>query len=199
MALSSKTLSVLQRAGSLVLTVDTDLKKAVTRYAGQVNAAMDSNPLHSDTASMIENWKALAGLSKAVAILEEDIKKIYFSAAKLVTDESQDAAATPQPVAKDVTVLAPAAPKKNAKTKSKKSKVKKAAPGELRGNALKLMQHLALSLNQNEMISINQSKIAKEAGIPMGSVTAAIKKLVEQKLIETNPTGQFKLPMTKPV
>lgn len=64
---------------------------------------------------------------------------------------------------------------------------------ELVGNAAKLMTHLASLLNSNQFTELSQTTAANETGIPLGSMTAAIKKLFDTGRIVTGPTGSFKL------
>lgn len=69
---------------------------------------------------------------------------------------------------------------------------------ELVGNAAKLMTHLASLLNSNEFTEFSQTTAANETGIPLGSMTAAIKKLLDTGRIVAGPTGSFKLADVQP-
>lgn len=88
-------------------------------------------------------------------------------------------------------------PKKKAATpKAKVSQpkvVKAAKTGKLNGNPEKLLQHFERVLNANEFIDISQTVAAQETGIPLGSMTAAIKKLTETGRIAVGPEGSLKL------
>lgn len=64
---------------------------------------------------------------------------------------------------------------------------------ELAANPAKLMTHLATLLNSNEFTEFSQTTASKETGIPLGSMTAATKKLLETGRIVAGPTGSFKL------
>jgi DNA-binding MarR family transcriptional regulator len=44
---------------------------------------------------------------------------------------------------------------------------------------------------------INQTEVAKKTGIPLGSMTAAIKKAVDKGLITIGPAGSLKLTPTQ--
>jgi len=61
------------------------------------------------------------------------------------------------------------------------------------GNPAKLLLQLERLLNTNDFVEINQTAIAKDTGIAMGSMTAAIKKLVDLGRITTGPAGSYKL------
>lgn len=87
--------------------------------------------------------------------------------------------------------------KKVAASKAKASSAKrvavKAAPGELSGNPAKLLKQLELVLNANDFAVFNQTVMAKESGIALGSMTAALKKLTELGRIAPGPASSFKL------
>lgn len=68
---------------------------------------------------------------------------------------------------------------------------------ELTGNAAKLMQYFEKSLNPNDFVEIQQSVVSKEIGIPLGSMTASIKKLTELGRIIVGQKGSLKLPTVK--
>ncbi len=67
---------------------------------------------------------------------------------------------------------------------------KTSTPG---GNPAKLLAYLQGTLNANEFSPISQTTVAKATGIALGSMTAAIKKLVESGQIIAGPTGSYKL------
>lgn len=76
---------------------------------------------------------------------------------------------------------------------SAKSAKVKTQPGALIGNPAKLLLQLERLLNTSDFVEINQTAIAKDADIAMGSMTAAIKKLVDLGHITTGPAGSYKL------
>jgi hypothetical protein len=79
------------------------------------------------------------------------------------------------------------------KAKVRPAKSTKAQPGELSGNNAKLMPQLERVLNATDFTVISQTAIAKEANIALGSMTAALKKLMELGRISTGPSGSYKL------
>jgi hypothetical protein len=66
-------------------------------------------------------------------------------------------------------------------------------PYSLSPSAEKLLRYLNTQLNANTHVPLNQSTAAVATGIPMGSMTAAMKKLIEGKKIEAGPSGSFRL------
>lgn len=63
----------------------------------------------------------------------------------------------------------------------------------LSSNPAKLLAHLGNLLNTNEFTAFSQTTASKETGIPLGSMTAATKKLVDIGRIIVGPAGSFKL------
>ncbi|MDO8773290.1 MAG: hypothetical protein Q7K57_32205 [Burkholderiaceae bacterium] len=63
----------------------------------------------------------------------------------------------------------------------------------LSGNPAKLLAHLTSLLNANDFTTFSQTAASRETGIPLGSMTAATKKLLEMGRLTAGPTGSFKL------
>ena len=192
MSLSIATLSAIQKAGAAVFEADAELKTAVGEYALRVNAAIASNPYNLGNDTLFENWKVIARLSQTVAGIEEELKKVYHLAAELIADD--------QPLLVQVSKLgASVAPAEPAATSSvdmapsdaviKKHK-KTSKPT---GNAAKLLTHFERLLKSNKLTVINQTAVGREAGIPLGSMTASIKQLIEMGRIIAGPAGSYKL------
>ena len=194
MSLSSATISV-QKAGSAVFQADVELKSALKDYSEQVIVAMRQNPFNIGNDALFENWKSLARFSQTVSQIELELKKVHSFISALVADEPLSA----KPV------LALATPADLAPTdvvvKRKKPKAMPAPapagtasnPAELKGNAAKLMQHLETLLKPDEFAAISQTAIATLTGIPLGSMTASVKRLTEAGHIVAGPAGTFKL------
>lgn len=216
MALSSKALSAIQKAVAALELADGELKNAVARYAQQVTSAMASNPSHQSNNGMFENWKAIARMSKTLEGMAKEIGAVNLAAVSLATED----AATPEVLAlaaPEADALAPtdvvAKKKKVLKTvgkaaakavkavlspamaKNKTTKVTKktAEPIKLAANPTKLLNYFERTLNASDFVGIQQSAVSKEIGVPLGSMTAAIKKLAEGGKIVVGPSGTFKL------
>lgn len=220
MSLSSATLSAIQQAGSAAYAADTELKNAVKDYAARVNAAMSANPYGLGNDALFENWKVVARLSQTMSGIEEELKKVYRVGSELIADDQPSVrelpalAAPKKPVAgqalgrqQDLTttdVVVKRKKKKTATSKTRKLKTQAnsrpakptgtaTSPVELSGNAAKLLQHLKTLLDANKFTVINQTVVGQATGIPLGSMTAAIKKLTASGAIMAGPTGSFKL------
>ncbi len=228
MSLSSATLSAIQHAGAAVFAADTELKNAVKEYAERINAAMVSNPYGLGNDAIFENWKVVARLSQTVAGIEEELKKVFSVAADLTADDRLTVTDMPtlaapihavesgrngqdETMPTDVVVKTKKAKKKTASSKKRAPKARAAAKvSQVKpamasgsqpapsGNPAKLLQHLERILNPDEFTVIHQSAISLEIGIPLGSMTAATKKLIESGRIIAGPSGSFKLASNAP-
>lgn len=221
MSLSTSTLSAIQKVGAAAFTADEKLKAAVKKYAERVNDAMVTNPYGLGNNTLFETWKVVARLSQTMAGIEEELKKVYLVASELAADDHPDgvqvlslAAPASSVVTKtdkrdvaptDVRVKAKKKPlpattvKTKIKVATAKREVNASTPLVPTGNALKLMQHLQGVLNANEFTALNQTAVASATGIPMGSMTAALKKLIAGGHLIAGPSGSFQLVASQPV
>lgn len=220
MSLNKELLATLQKAGAAVFDADTQLKLAVKSYGERVQAAVGSNPFHLGNDTLFENWKLVARLSKTVASMEEDLRKVYQVAGELSDVEpslpdTMPALFAPSPDApgENAASAAPVIAKTSlaatdVKIKRKKriaaakptAKMAKAANNPspvlakpLPKNAEMLLKHLKYVLTTKGFAAVNQTAVAKATGIPLGSMTAALKRLVAAGYVQTNPSGLFKL------
>ena len=213
MSLNKELLATLQKAGAAVFDADTQLKLAVKSYGERVHAAVASNPFHLGNDTLFENWKLVARLSKTLAAMEEDLRKVYQVAGELSDVEPSlpdtmpalSAPASDAPVISDnslaatdvkikkkkrIAVAKPAKTEARVKTATKPSAVL-ATP--LPKNAEILLKHLKYVLATKGFAAVNQTAVAKATGIPLGSMTAALKRLVAAGYVQTNQSGLFKL------
>lgn len=214
MSLSSTTLSAIQQAGAAVYAADAELKKAVNDYAGRVHAAMGSNPYGLGNDAMFENWKIIARLSQTMAGVEEELKKVYLIASDLLVDDQPllvqaSALAAPERPIDQMTLnqsdMAPtdvvakrrkkviASPDIGKSARTGKSAGSGAVKSALPGNAARLLAHFKQVLNTRTLTVISQTAVAKSIGIPLGSMTSAIKKLIDSQLIVLGPNGSIRL------
>lgn len=223
MSLSSATLSAIQQAGAAVFSADLELKNAVKDYAQRVNAAMVSNPYHLGNDTLFENWKVVARLSQTMAGLEDEIKKVYQVAAELIADDQplvvQVASLAAPKRANDASVvnqndMAPTdvlvkSKKKLKSGATRSTRAPKPGPSpvkpvgvrkstqQLNGNPAKLLQYFAKVLNSKKFTVVSQTAAGQETGIPLGSMTAATKKLIENGRVIAGPAGSFRLATAK--
>ena len=106
---------------------------------------------------------------------------------------------------KTADAVSAAVPVEKAKKKvvAKKTRAKAAKPVNTAvkegSNPDKLFKHLETILNVNDFVEVNQSEVAKAAGIPTGSMTAAFKKLTDSgRIVAGEKANAFKLPASAP-
>jgi len=186
MSVNKELLATLQKAGAAVFDADAQLKLAVTRYGERVQAAVASNPFHLGNDTLFENWKLVARLSQTVAAMEEDLKNVYQMAGALSDVEPS------LPLSVDGSLAAT-----DVKIKRKKrASVAKPGPAlasPLPSNADRLLRHLRYVLKTKSFAPVKQAAVAKATGIPLGSMTAALKRLVAAGHVQTDASGMFKL------
>ncbi|MCF8209816.1 MAG: hypothetical protein K9K38_10490 [Rhodoferax sp.] len=205
MALSPKALASIQSAGAAVYAADCELKSAVKDYAEQVHAALQKNPFDVGNDSLFEDWKTVARLSQAIAQIEQELRNIYHTSTQVAT---QDAVA----YIKTTSLAAPAATSgttdvseivatdvvaKKAPRNAKKLVRHTETPPPLKGNAARLLAQLPKILSTEEFSNINKAGLAKQIGLPQGSVGAAIKRLLNAGYLIKGDIGQYKLAATK--
>ena len=202
MSLNKELLASLQKAGAAVFDADAQLKLAVKSYGERVQAAVATNPFHLGNDTLFENWKMVARLSQTVAAMEADLKNVYQMAGALsdvepALPELMPALSAPAPEAGAEAAL-PQVPDSSLAATDVKIKRKKKAPAAKRGpilpgNAEKLLKHLRYVLKTKGFAPVNQTAVAKATGIPLGSMTAALKRLVASGRLQANDAGQFQL------
>lgn len=204
MSLNKELLASLQKAGAAVFEADAQLKLAVLSYGERVQTAVGSNPFHLGNDTLFENWKMVARLSQTVAAMEADLKNVYQMAGALSDvepslPELMPALSAPAPQAPAETASPLAADSRLAATdvkikRKKRASVAKPAPASpLPSNADKLLKHLRYVLKTKSFAPVNQTAVAKATGIPLGSMTAALRRLVVAGRLLANDAGQFKL------
>ena len=192
MSLSNTALSAIQKAGATVFEADAELKNAVNEYALRVNAAIASNPYNLGNDALFENWKVIARLSQTMTGIEEELKKVYHIAAELSADDQPllvQVSALSAPTVASESIIPSASDITPTDVVIKKHK-KSSQPT---GNAAKLLTRLESLLTSKKFTTISQTTVGRDIGIPLGSMTAAIKQLQESGRIIAGPAGSYKL------
>ena len=205
---SIQSLKAIQKAGAAAYEADVELKSATKAYAERVAAAVALNPFNVGNDHLFENWTSLARAAQTMADIETELRKVYSVVSDLLEEEPQAMNAVlalpgPTTVAtSDLPIEAVVTKRKKRGSASlplvvvpsgKKAKVKTSEPLELKGNLAKLWPFLAKALNGDQFTAVNQSVVSMQSGVPLGSMTSAIRKLVVLGKLEVNPIGHFKL------
>ncbi len=185
MAISKATLTAIHKTGVMTQNLQVALRAEAKKYADRLSKALsdsaDGNVFDLLEGPQINNWKSVGKLSKMVEGIEKELMAVMQLATELVADVqkvSQEilAATAPQPVV-EASKKAPA---------KGKAAVTESGKGS---NPTKLLSVLTAKLNSTEFTILTQTEIAKAAGIPMGSITATIKRLAASGAIELNADG----------
>ena len=190
MPLSAAALNAIQKAGAAVYQADQHLKEAVKDYAHRIGAALKASPLDSGNDALFEDWKAVARLSQAISDIEADLSKAFALAGKLKGGKGKG---------KGAAKAAKAGAKKRGRpantgaTAPKGKRGRKRSADGMAGNPAKLLKHLETLLNTQDFIVISQSEAGRQTGIPIGSMTAALKRLTELGRISVGANGGYKL------
>jgi len=172
---------IVSRLSQAISSIEEELKKLfVTASALGAEA-----PVAAPVAKLVKAAKPAAAPKRAV---KKAAKAAPKAAAKAVAKAAPKVSVKPAVAAK---VKAAAKPK--AKTVAKKGSAKTAGSVTLGANPTKVLRHLETLLNANDFTVISQTAVSKETGIPLGSMTAATKKLMETGHLVGGPSGSFKL------
>lgn len=204
MSLASSTLAAIQQAGAAVYAADADLKQVVQTYAARVTAAMAANPFGLGNDALFENWKTLARLSQSMTAIEAELKKIYFVAEDVVDPDGPAVTALPALAAPTASTATDVVVKSatRAGTRGRRAERRSVAAPErssLPGNAAKLLKYLETVLTTDHFQPIKPTVSARHVEMPLGSVSAAIKKLLASGHLVAGPAGGFKLKRTDAV
>ena len=201
MSLSKSTITAVQKAGAAVFEANTELKAALKIYSEKVTSAVGRDPFNIGNDALFENMKSLARFSQTVGQIEMELQKVHAFISGLGGDEPQPmvlALAPPLNLAPtDVVVKVKrakaVAEKRGAETVVKASLEAKDGLKQLPSNATKLLAHLQRNLSRENFRAINQTSVSAATGIPLGSMTASLKRLVETRLIQAGREGGYKL------
>jgi hypothetical protein len=178
------------RLSQTVAGIEEELKK-VYQLATELTAE-DGPAVHSLPALASPTQPTAAAVPGQPDMVPTDV--VVKTRKKKATASASAAKPSPKPVGKPVAkpvaqaAVAPVA--KKAPTRPAAAPGAPQAPG---GNPARLLRHLEGVLNSNEFSAINQSACGLATGIPLGSVNAAVKKLIETGRLVAGPAGSFKL------
>jgi hypothetical protein len=201
MTISKETLSLVQAAGAAAYAADAALKRTLQDSAEQVRLAMEANPGAADTDALFQTWKTIASLSQSIAQIEAELKTLHAAALNV------SAVKTPAHLLRrfsagsktaghgsgPMTVSGKAAKKKAGRSKSAVKRKAAKNPRPLSGNNTQLLAYLERILNKEAFTKVNQSLIATEVGLPKGSISASINKLLSLGLLIESGRSEFKL------
>jgi len=206
MPLSASTLQSLQQAGQAVHDSRERLKAEVARHTERLVSAMASQPLAPGVDSAFAQVKQVARLHQELQALEGQLLTIYQAAEQLKGEEIQVIEALPHrrscvesatSTAEDARLVAHPGPRKSRKAPPAKETqmhgASKRRGGRVSANDEKVLKALRRMLKSHKGETLSQSQIASEAGIPVGSIAASIKRLLEVRRVIQVERGMYQM------
>ena len=199
MAISKATLAAIQKTGTFAHNLKLALQAETKKYSDRLSKALSTNA-NGNAFELLEgpeiaNWKSVGKLAKMIDAIEAELGSAFKFASDLVTGApdlvsvSVTAAVTVVKAPQDAAAQVKAVPVKNASPKAQAN----ATAGRGSANSEKLLAQLASTLNGDEFTVLKQTELAKQTGIPLGSMTAALKRLTEASDIVLGKNGGYKL------
>lgn len=208
MSISPSTLLALQKAGEGLHTAREAFAQEVQSNAGRVVGIVASEPFSSEADRAYAQLRAVARMAHELQSIEEQLKTMYGAAAEIMQPETPVIVALPDrgrpsrarqgaeslDEAEDVVVKS-APHRQSLKTKPLRKRTKDTAsqPQRLSSNDEKVLAHLQKVLDRRSWVTLTQGTIAEGAGIPLGSVGLAMRRLVAAKAVRERGKGSYRL------
>ena len=209
MSLNPRILQSIQQAGQSIHDCREMLKAEVSRHTEQLVSVMASQPLGPSADSAFSQLKQVARIHQEMQALEEQLRGIYQSAAQIKGEEVQVIEALPHRRAstataavqvEDAQVIQKSTGRKQRKAKagkpgkpSAKAPQRKHRGGRVSTNDEKVLTALRRLLKVSKNAVLSQAQIATEAGIPVGSIAASIRRLQDAGAVQQMARGQYRL------
>lgn len=209
MSLNPHILQSIQQAGQSIHACRELLKAEVARHTEQLVSVMASQPLGPSADSAFGQLKQVARIHQEMQTLEEQLRGIYQSSLQIKTEDVQviealphrrSTKATTADQTEEATVVTRAVVHKPRKTKAIKQPkpIKNVTSGQRRGGRVsanddKVLAALRRLLKGSRNAILSQSQIATEAGIPIGSIAASIRRLQDAGAVKQATRGEYRL------
>lgn len=207
MSIHPDTLANLQRAGQQVFDASEAFKSDLQAIASALVQQVAAEPTNQDSDSAYQRLKLISALTKELQEVDQTLRGIYTRAASLMTPEVKQSRALPGPKSKpeadiqDATVKALSGPKPKATRRVKEptaprpSRARSSAPGQKRvPNSQRLFDYLSTAIGALDGISLKHADLAEGSGLPIGSVGAALKALLDKGAILEVAASTYALP-----
>ncbi len=202
MSITPDTMAAIQQAGQALDSARAALQHASQQQSARVAEALGANPFGLENDAHFEHWKSIARMAQAVQAMEEQMKTIFQTAGEIAFSRPApgQAARTRQPlrlpaagameIVEPVSDAVPARARRGGPAKAAAPVAKPTAP---KGNAARVLAYLSSSLNRRGFRRVTHGEIVSGAGIPMGSVGAALAKLQQRGLLREGERGCYQL------
>jgi hypothetical protein len=208
MSISPSTLLALQKAGEGLHAARQAFAQEVQLNAGHVVGIVASEPFSAEADRAYAQLRAVARMAHELQSIEEQLKTMYGAAAEVMQPETPVIVALPDhgrrsrarqgaenlDEAEDVVVKsAPHAQSPKTKPLRKWTNETASQSQRLSSNDEKVLAHLKKVLNRRSWVTLTQAAIAHGAGIPLGSVGLAMRRLVAAEVVRERGKGSYRL------
>lgn len=205
MSLNTRLLQSIQQAGQSIHDSRELLKAEVARHTEHLVSVMGTQPLGPMADSAFGQLKLVARMHQEMQALEDQLRGIYQSATQLKGTDVQVIEALPHrrstslPAERveDANVVTPVVRRKPGRKPAAKP-VSAAAPtkrrrGRVSTNDDKVLAALRRLLEVFKNATLSQAQIATEAGVPVGSMAASLRRLQDAGLVVQMARGQYRI------
>lgn len=208
MTIAPSTLDSLQQAGESLYEARQAFAQEAQLNANRLVGIVASEPFSNEADRAYAQLRAIARMAHDLQALEEQLKTMYGSAAELVSAETPvlvalsdrssraqgraNAASTQS--AEDAVVKVSRQkrmPKKKSRTKSAPEPASR--PRRMSTNDEKVLAYFKASLDRRSWKSFTHATISQGAGIPLGSVGVAIRRVITAGAVREGQKGSYRL------
>ena len=188
MTISKSILLTLQHAGESVHAAKQVFAQAVQSSATRVVSAVASEPFSAEADKSYSQLRAIARLAHEIQSIEEQLKTIYETATKIAGEDTPVLTALPSHIARH----SPGANVEDAVEKQPK-KSSTSASKRLSANDQKVLAFMKTVLDRRSWKPVSHSDISKGAGIPPGSISLSMRRVVESGAVHEGAKGHYRL------
>ncbi|GAB2528117.1 hypothetical protein [Simplicispira piscis] len=208
MSIAPSTLLALQQAGESLYAARQAFAQEAQLNANRLVGIVASEPFSNEADRAYAQLRSIARMAHELQALEEQLKTMYGSAAELVaadtpvlvalSDRSSRsrgrANATSVQSAEDV-VVKPARQKKALKSRApvKTATSPASPPRRVSANDEKVLAYLKTVLDRRSWKAFSHAAVAQGAGIPLGSVGLAIRRVIALGTVREGQKGSYRL------
>lgn len=208
MSIAPNTLLSLQQAGESLHAARQAFAQEVQQNASRVVGIVASEPFSNDADRAYAQLRTIARMAHELQAMEEQLKTLYGSAMELVAPEtpvlvaladrptrSRARANTSSIESAEDVVVKPGLQKKPSKNRatSKVTAEPSSQPQRLSANDEKVLAYFKDVLDRRSWKTLTQAAIAQGAGIPLGSVSLAIRRVIAARAVREGQKGSYRL------
>ena len=208
MSIALNTLLSLQQAGESLHAARQAFAQEVQQNASRVVGIVASEPFSNDADRAYAQLRTIARMAHDLQAMEEQLKTLYGSAMELVAPETpvlvalsdRNASSRARPAAPDSegaedVVVKPAKQKQSLRKKAAAKVEAEPSSQALRlsANDQKVLTYFKHALDRRSWKPLTQAVIAEGSGIPLGSVSLAIRRVIAAGGVREGQKGSYRL------